>query len=167
MSKDFAIVRKGYDPEQVDSYIATLQNQINSYKEKEQAINQAIVSAQIISEQLISNAKQEAEQIKKDAKIRLSKMQNMLDKAEEELKTFQDEYKKLISKYLTQLDENNIHSLMDELHSIRELFVLKEEDTEEKNFEGTQAQNLFEKVNTEFSQGISKEEMDSLFGKDL
>ena len=155
MKTEFSIVRKGYDPQQVDSYIATLQNQIDSYKEKEQAINQAIVSAQVISEQLISNAKQEAEQIKKDAKIRLSKMQNILDKAEENLKTFQEEYKKLISKYLTQFDEKNIHSLIDELHSIRESFVLKEEDMDEKNYEGTQAQNLFEKVNTENSGSLS------------
>ncbi|HHW67731.1 MAG TPA: hypothetical protein GXX16_08500 [Epulopiscium sp.] len=165
MKTDFSIVRKGYDPQQVDSYISTLQSQIDNYKEKEQAITQAIVSAQMISDQLISDAKKEAEQIKNDAKRRLSKMKNMLDQAEENLKAFQKEYQKLVSNYLTQFDEKNIHPLIDEIHSIRESLDLKEENIDEKSFEGTQAQNLVEKVNTEFSQGLSKEEMDSLFGK--
>jgi cell division septum initiation protein DivIVA len=164
MNNDFSIIRKGYDPQQVDSYITSLENIINKYREKEKAITQAIVSAQVISEQLISNAKNEAEQIKKDAKIRLSKMQSMLDAAEENLKEFQEDYGKLVSKYLVQFDEKNFQSLLEELHSIRDSFVLKE-NVEQDSYEKTQAQRLFEQVNNEQPQGISKEEMDSLFGK--
>ena len=63
MTYDFQIVRKGYNPDEVDAYIEDLENQLNEYKEKSSTINKAIINAQIAADNIIKAAHAETEKI--------------------------------------------------------------------------------------------------------
>ena len=68
MSYDFQMVRKGYNPDEVDAYIEELENQLNEYKEKSSTINKAIINAQIAADNIIKAAHSETEKILSQAK---------------------------------------------------------------------------------------------------
>ena len=89
MSGRFGIVRKGYDPEEVDAYldkvrdyltklednqkstkieIDRLTKALNDYKQKEASINNALVNSQISADSILLNARNAADNIVKNAK---------------------------------------------------------------------------------------------------
>ncbi len=53
---NFKIVRKGYDPYEVDGHITEISNELWELKNKENYINKAIISAEIAAGELKSNA---------------------------------------------------------------------------------------------------------------
>jgi DivIVA domain-containing protein len=168
MTKDFSLVRKGYDPEQVDTYITRLENDLNAYKQKEKAITQAIINAQITADQIVENAKMDVQKMQKTTKKRLEDVQDMLDEATKKLLLFKDRYNQLISEYLIDFNEKDFHDLFEELADIRRSFSPEQVTTTQtpSPYGGTQAETLAEKIEKEEStEGVSKEEMESLFGK--
>ena len=89
MSGRFSIVRKGYDPEEVDAYLETVkdyltkleakqktnQTEIESltkalddYRRKEASINNALVNSQISADSILTNARNSADNVVKNAK---------------------------------------------------------------------------------------------------
>lgn len=70
MSQVFSSARRGYDPEEVDNYIAQLQeiidqrnHDIQKFKEREASIQKSLTEAQTVSKQIIMNAQQQAASI--------------------------------------------------------------------------------------------------------
>lgn len=105
---NFSIVKKGYEPREVDSYIKKLEDVILSYKEKDVAIKNAIISAQIAADNIVKNAELEAMSHKVKAIEDLKEIQINILSEKNKLDSFQREYSELINKYLINLDNNQI-----------------------------------------------------------
>ncbi|MCL2387593.1 MAG: DivIVA domain-containing protein [Defluviitaleaceae bacterium] len=109
--EQFTYVKRGYDPEEVDRYIATLEQVIKSYKEKDNAIKNAIISAQMAADNMIKNAKAQADEYKTQISKELDKVSVELDRQRMRIQAFQDVYSGMIRQYLTDLDSNDITDL--------------------------------------------------------
>jgi len=111
--EQFTYVKRGYDPEEVDRYIATLEQVIKSYKEKDNAIKNAIISAQIAADNMVKNARAQADEYKGQIAKELDKLTSEVERQRMKIKAFQDVYAGMVRKYLTELDDSD----MGELHS--------------------------------------------------
>ncbi len=132
MTYDFQIVRKGYNPDEVDAYIEDLENQLNEYKEKSSTINKAIINAQIAADNIIKAAHAETEKILSQAnkeateltettinqikflKLNIANQKNLID-------NFRKDYKFLTEKYLNPLVTSDTDKVFDKLTEIEKL----------------------------------------------
>ncbi|MDR0272569.1 MAG: hypothetical protein LBI27_04545 [Clostridiales bacterium] len=125
----FTYVKRGYDPEEVDRYISTLEQVIKSYKEKDNAIKNAIISAQVAADNMVKNAKAQADEYKGRIAKELDKITEEVDRQRMKIKAFQDVYKNLVKKYLSELEDNDISDLMKRLDDVDTFIArLKEVD---------------------------------------
>ena len=121
MVHQFTFVKRGYDPEEVDSYIATLESVIKSYKDKDNAIKNAIISAQVAADNMIKNAKLQADEYKVQIVKELEKVRGEVDRQRMRIQAFQDVYGGLVRKYLTELQENDVAELYNRLDDVDKL----------------------------------------------
>ncbi|MCL2457206.1 MAG: DivIVA domain-containing protein [Defluviitaleaceae bacterium] len=127
--EQFTYVKRGYDPEEVDRYISTMEQVIKSYKEKDNAIKNAIISAQIAADNMVKNAKAQADEYKSLIAKELDKVLVQVNHQRQKVKTFQDVYSGLVHKYLTELDYSDIEELNTRLDEVDKLIAkLKEVD---------------------------------------
>ncbi len=117
---EFSVVKRGYDPDEVNEYINKLEDIIKSYKEKDTAIKNAIVSAQVAADNIIKNAELEAMSRKYKTIEVLNTIQNDITKKKSILKTFQEDYNNLIRKYLTDFNDVEFLSLFNSLNELEE-----------------------------------------------
>ncbi|MCL2404580.1 MAG: DivIVA domain-containing protein [Defluviitaleaceae bacterium] len=116
--EQFTFVKRGYDPEEVDKYITTLEQVIKSYKDKDNAIKNAIISAQRTAEDVVKNAQAEAESYKAQMGEQLVGMRGALDRQRASLQNFQNVNANAIRKCiqeLEQFDMNEMFSRIDEM----------------------------------------------------
>ena len=121
--EQFTHVKRGYDPEEVDKYIATLEQVIKSYKDKDNAIKNAIISAQVAADNMIKNAKTQAEDYKTQISKELDKVRVEVDRQRMRIQAFQDVYNGLIRKYLTEVDGDGISELYSRLDDVDRLIT--------------------------------------------
>jgi cell division septum initiation protein DivIVA len=127
--EQFTYVKRGYDPEEVDKYIGTLEQVIKSYKEKDNAIKNAIISAQIAADNMIKNAKNQADEYKGQIAKELDKVTQEVDRQRMRIQAFQDVYTGLVRKYLTDIDDKEMNDLFNRLDDVDNLVKkLKEVD---------------------------------------
>ena len=127
--EQFTQVKRGYDPQEVDEYIATLEQVIKSYKDKDNAIKNAIISAQVAADNMIKNAKLQADEYKGQIVKELEKVRQEVDRQRMRIQAFQDVYNGLIRKYLTEMDGGDISELHKRLDDVDNLIaVLMEAD---------------------------------------
>lgn len=119
--EQFTLVKRGYDPEEVDNYIATMENVIKSYKDKDNAIKNAIISAQVAADNMIKNAKLQADEYKLQILHELSDVRSEIDRNREHIQSFQDLYSQLIRKHLYALDEKEFSKLHNTLDNVEKL----------------------------------------------
>jgi hypothetical protein len=117
----FSLVKKGYNPDEVDRYIATLEQVIKSYKEKDNAIKNAIISAQIAADNVIKNAELQAEEYKTKTYNQLQVVKESIDKQRMRLQAFQDIYNGLIKKYLREIDSADMDELYGKLDVVENM----------------------------------------------
>ena len=128
--EQFSIVRRGYDPEEVDKYISTLEQVIKSYKDKDNAIKNAIISAQVAADNMVKNAKLQADEYKAQTVKELGKVSTEIEKQRIKLQAFFDIYHNLIKKYLVETKESDMHDLFGRLDDVdKTLHVLMGSDT--------------------------------------
>ncbi len=120
MHESFSIVKKGYDPEEVNEYIEQLEGIIKSYKEKDHAIKNAIISAQIAADNIIKNAELEAASKKIKAVEFVKSLSNSLQEQKNLLKEFQSDYNALIKKYLVDFDDREYLNMFSKINEIEE-----------------------------------------------
>ena len=131
MPDKFGYAKQGYNPTEVDSYIDSLETVIKSYKEKDSAIKNAIISAQIAAENIIKNAELEAQELKSKTLLELKTVSDSISKQREHIKNFQNEYNLMLGKYLKNFDEDDlikVYSSVNEMENY--LFSLKKQLTE-------------------------------------
>ena len=138
MPDKFNYVKQGYNPAEVDNYVDTLENVIKSYKEKDSAIKNAIISAQVAAENIIKNAELEAQDMKVKTMADIKHITESLEKQKEEIKNFQNDYAVLLGKYLKNFEENDfsrVYSTVNEMENF--LFTLKKQMNETEKDENT------------------------------
>ena len=116
-------MKRGYDPEAVDKHISTLMQVIKSYKEKDNAIKNAIISAQVAADNMLKNARLQAEDHKNQINQELEKIRQEVERQRMRLHAFQDVYTGLVRKYLTTLEDNDMADLHNRLDDIDRLIV--------------------------------------------
>ena len=131
--EQFSIVRRGYDPEEVDRYITTLEHVIKSYKEKDNAIKNAIISSQVAADRIIADAKNTAGEMKSKIAKQLSYITEAVDIQRVRVKAFQDVYSSLVQKYLKEMDTSEISELMEKLNDLERIVTDIDEQGESAN----------------------------------
>ena len=117
----FTYVKRGYDPEEVDNYIAGIELTIKSYKDKDNAIKNAIISAQVAADNMVKNAKAQADEYKSLIVRELEKVNIEIERQRVRIHAFKDVYGNLVRKYLSELEENDMSSLFTRLDDIERL----------------------------------------------
>ena len=116
--EQFTFVKRGYDPEEVDKYITTLEQVIKSYKDKDNSIKNAIISAERTAADIIKNAQAEAETYKMQMGDQLVGMRGSLDRQRVSLQNLQDANTNAIRKCIQELerfDMSEMFSRIDEM----------------------------------------------------
>jgi len=121
--EQFSYVKRGYDPEEVDKYISTLEQVIKSYKEKDNAIKNAIISAQVAADNMIKNARAQADEYKMQISRELEKAREEVARQRMRIQAFQDVYSGLVRKYLLEIESNDMSSLYHRLDDIERMLV--------------------------------------------
>ena len=128
--EQFTIVRRGYDPEEVDKYISTLEQVIKSYKDKDNAIKNAIISAQVAADNMVKNAKMQADEYKAQIVRELGKVGTEVDRQRVKLQAFSDIYTSLVKKYLTEPKDSDLRDLFARLDDVEKIInILKGDDS--------------------------------------
>lgn len=108
MPNRFAYIKRGYDPDEVDAKIDSLEDIIKGYRDKDAAIKNAILSAQIAADNIIQNAKNQAAEIRTAAVEQIKDIQLSVVTQKDMLAQFQNEYNILAKKYLKDVNEEDI-----------------------------------------------------------
>jgi len=117
---DFTMVKRGYSPEEVQSYIGQLERSIEQYKEKDAAISNAILNAQVAADNIIKNAKAQAEEILGDTIKHLNQVHTSVGKQKELVRDLQEDYFDLVNKYLKNVQSTDfleVFSAINELEN--------------------------------------------------
>lgn len=120
MLDKFSYVKKGYDPTQVDEYIEKMEEILKSYKQKDNAINNAIISAQVAADNIIYKANVKANQMLSQTQEKLEQMQSILAQQKNIIDSFNNDYKALVRKYLSNIDENDVFKMYSKINSLEE-----------------------------------------------
>jgi len=114
----FTYVKRGYDPEEVDKYITTLEQVIKSYKDKDNAIKNAIISAQVAADNIARNAQMQADSYKIQISEQLVEMRETLDRQRMSLQAFQESYAKMVRRCIQELEQSNMADLFTRLEEM-------------------------------------------------
>jgi hypothetical protein len=123
MPERFTFVKKGYDPEEVDRYIETLENVIKSYKDKDNAIKNAIISAQMAADNIVKNAQIQVAESRTQALTQIQSIIASIGEQRSKVKEFQDEYTALMQKYIIDLNENDINRIYTKITELEQLIA--------------------------------------------
>ncbi|MFV0520773.1 MAG: hypothetical protein ACK5LY_10985 [Lachnospirales bacterium] len=140
MRPEFNLIKKGYNPIEVDEYIQELENVIKSYKDKDNAIKNALINAEIASDNIIKNAKLNAAQIKYEAEETANKLKNStqaehtkilagansaldsivlsVNEQKNLLFSFQKEYENILNKYVSTIQSEEYKQAFDKLNTL-------------------------------------------------
>ena len=108
---------------EVDQYITQLEAVIRSYKEKDSAINNALISAQIMANNIINDANKNAGVMKVGAVTKLDAIIASIAVQKRMVKDFHDDYNRLVSKYLTEFNDSDILNLYSRIHDLEEYML--------------------------------------------
>ena len=120
MPASFNLVKNGYHTDEVDNYISDLERSLADYKEKDAAIANALINAQIAADNIIKNADLAARSIRQEAIEHLDKISGSLDKQRRLIARFERDYTELIDKYLLKINNADFKEILgrvDELDS--------------------------------------------------
>jgi hypothetical protein len=119
--EQFSYVKRGYSPEEVNKYIATLEQVIKSYKEKDNAIKNAIISAQVAADNVVRNAHMQAHDYKKKITQQLLQVSAAIDTERMRLQAFHDVYTGLMRKYLFEVSSADMFEMRRRLDDMEKL----------------------------------------------
>lgn len=133
MINQFSTVKRGYNPEEVESYIADLENKIEEYKEKDSSITNAIVNAQVAADNIIKNAEIASNEIRELTISHLDSIYKSIEKQKEIVKDFQGQYYDLVSKYLKDIQTTDFLDIFASINELENYMVsLKKLDMPDK-----------------------------------
>ena len=108
----FNTARNGYNQEEVDGYIKNLEKSISDYRDKDAAIANTLVNAQIAADNIIKNADLAAKSIKQEAVDQLERIADSLENQRRMISDFQKDYDDLVEKYLHKVKQNDFDEVL-------------------------------------------------------
>ncbi len=126
MQYEFAIVRKGYDKEQVEEYISELLATIERYKFKEEQTRDLVKLAEDKAKKIVEDAKDEAVRVAKEESDKIidgaySKLYSIQETMQEQrtlLNDFRKDYNRFILKYVNEVNKRNFVHLQTSVDTI-------------------------------------------------
>lgn len=143
MEEKFNYVKRGYDPDEVNTYIDTLEKVLTSYKEKDNAIKNALINAQIAAENIVKNAELEADKIVAKALQLIDTINGSLQEQKQYVQAFQDEYNLLIGKYLHNINDADIQKINARINELED-YVTRIKNTAPNTAEAAPAVAILE-----------------------
>ena len=142
MPDKFSYVKKGYDPTAVDLYVDELEEEIRGYKHKDDAIRNAIISAQMAADNIVSNAKNQGRAIRENSILQLKEISAAVASQKKVLQNFLEEYSAIMSKYLKPMENPDFISLNQKIENLEKyLSSFSEEINEDMAISENQAEN--------------------------
>jgi DivIVA domain-containing protein len=120
MPDKFNYVKRGYDPAEVDDYIDSLENVIKSYKEKDTAIKNALINAQLTADSIVKNAEIEVGQARGKAVAQLEKIFYSVQRLRGLVDRFKQDYNRLIETYIKEIDDCDFQPMLDQITKLEE-----------------------------------------------
>jgi len=111
MSERFELVKRGYDPESVDRYIKSLEEQVAQYRSKDKAITNAIISAQQHADVIVANAKNQSRLVRENTAKQLQDIFESITTQRTMLGNFATDYNTLVTKYLKVVDNEDFKAI--------------------------------------------------------
>lgn len=118
MPDKFSIVKKGYNPSEVDSYIEGLETVIKSYKEKDSAIKNAIINAQLAADNMVREAEIQTKKIYQETVDKLDLIYGSITDQKRVVQEFQDDYNALINRYIHHVNDREISGIYDKINDL-------------------------------------------------
>ena len=118
--EQFTYVKRGYDPEEVDKYITTLEQVVKSYKDKDNAIKNALISAQAAADNVLRGAQSKAESYKVQISEHLVDIRATLDRQRAGLQKFEEGYSKAVKMCIQELQQFNMGDMFARLDEMDE-----------------------------------------------
>ena len=118
MENRFNIVKQGYSPAEVDEYVSKLEQVLQSYRDKDSAIKNAILNAQIAADNIVQNAKLESASLREEASKQLGDLVIRTRRQKDVLMQFQADYNSLIQRYLININENDFRDMLSKIDRI-------------------------------------------------
>ena len=129
--KEFTIIKRGYNPEEVDKYIGSLERSIDEYKEKDKAISSAILNAQVAADNIIRNANAQSDEILNEAISFLDLIHKSIGKQKEFVKNLQDDYSELSNKYLKNVQATDFLNVFSNINNLENYLTSLKHSLEE------------------------------------
>ncbi|MDR1540956.1 MAG: DivIVA domain-containing protein [Clostridiales bacterium] len=123
MPERFTYVKKGYDPEEVDRYIDTLEQVVKSYKDKDSAIKNAIISAQMAADNIVKNAHLQVAESRTQALSQIQSIIASIGEQRAKVKEFQEEYTNLMQKYIIDFNESDMNRIFTKITELEQLIA--------------------------------------------
>ncbi len=134
LAHSFTVVKKGYNPMEVDAYIKGLEQTIEDYKEKTTAINRAIINAQVAADNIIKTAHQETENLLRDAENNAYKikhknlnqvvmLRNTVANQRRMIEEFQADYEKMVKKYIVDVQKEDVAPLFNKIAELEDIIT--------------------------------------------
>lgn len=118
MPENFSIVKKGYNQREVDTYIDGLESVIKSYKEKDSAIKNAIINAQLAADNMVREAEMQTKKIYQEAVDKLDTIYGSVMDQKRVIQEFQDDYNALINRYVHHVNDREIGQIYDKINEL-------------------------------------------------
>lgn len=133
MATSFNMIKKGYDPKEVQDYISLLEKELAEYKSKQQFISQALVEAQVSAKNVIKQAEDQATQIERDALDKLQSVRDKIHESKEKLFQFEEDYASFIKRFSASFSEEELNKLLNSLDSIYTTLEVTSGEAEEED----------------------------------
>ena len=130
MAGGFTYVKKGYDPGEVEQYIRSLEGEVKNYKDKEAAITQSIVHAQMAANDIVKNAKNQGRLVKENILNQLGDLNVCIANQRQMLLDFVKDYNNMVHRYLRLVDDADFVALGAKIDLIEKYFQSFKDDIE-------------------------------------
>lgn len=165
--QEFTQVKRGYSPEEVEKYVTQLENNIQEYKDKDLAISNAILNAQVAADNIVRNANIRAEDILKEALERLEIIHKAVEKQKQVVKNFQNDYTHLVGKYLKTIQTKDFLEIFQSISELENYLVSFAEYNSPQADPNSQATKPLPKLHKELSEEARLEAEASAVGESV
>lgn len=118
MRNNFTVVKKGYDPVEVESYISRLEEELTQFRSTQAAIANALIHSENAAQIIINEAQQHSEKLRKESEESLLELQKKIKHMRMKLDSFQSTYNQLMHKYIVSVNNEDFNELFDSLDKI-------------------------------------------------
>ena len=118
MPDRFTYVKRGYDPEEVDAYVNSLEEVIKSYKEKDNSIKNAIISAQMAADNIVRNANIQSEETRRAVAAQMYGIAQSVNEQRVRVREFQEEYTAFVKRYLSEFNEYDVNRINNKINEL-------------------------------------------------